>query len=156
MDVYWEFTRWLWGAPGIASQATHLEFACYLGFGQSSTFKWHQNLIPNATGQPPAPGDGVSSRFSRGKDPRISLCLVILLFTYRLHKHSYSFPPARIERCVSVCFSFFFSRFFFWVRRSLCPLRSRSHTRPPRAHNTRHFSQRTTKDCGNVPERPWK
>lgn len=33
MDVYWEFKRRLWGGPGIASQATHLEFACNLGFG---------------------------------------------------------------------------------------------------------------------------
>lgn len=44
---------------------------------------------------------------NQGKQPGLSVRLVILLFTYKLHKHSYSFPAARIERCVSVCFSFF-------------------------------------------------
>lgn len=78
--------------------------------------------------------------FYGGNDPRLSVCLVILLFTYTVHKHSYSFPPARIERCVSVCFSFFFSRFLSEAE----PLpTSPSHARLARAHtqHERHFLQ---------------
>lgn len=149
MDVYREFKRRLWGGPGIASQATHLEFACYLGFGQSSTFRWHKNLIPNVTGQPPAPGDGVYSRFWRGgktlgsRCARLSCCLLIgfintpilLLLPELRGVYQFAFP---------FFLSLFF--FFFWVRRSLCPLRSRSLTRAPRAQIIRYLRQRTTKD----------
>lgn len=127
------------GAPGIASQATHFQIRLLSRISKMihllDVMK-EKKLNPERNGTISGAGKRCPVFFlTGGKSRRLSVSPVIPLFTYTVHKHSYSFPPARIERCVSVCFSFFSLSLFLSEAEPLptshthAPARARTHTK---------------------------